>query len=113
MSEPDHGGPICAGKSWCADNLSVSTHNPEEARRAVDELAEAGVDGIKVIFDDLGLLADPLPKMNREVLAAIVEQSHARSLPVVAHVFSSEDAGVVVEAGVDALMHVPLRDLFS
>jgi enamidase len=106
-------GPICAGKSWCVDNLTVSTDSPEEARRAVDELAASGVDGIKVVVDDLSMLSDPLPKMKREVLAAIVEQAHRHSLPVVAHVLTSQDAGVVVEAGVDALVHVPLRDLFS
>ena len=106
-------GPICAGKPWCVDNLTVSTNSPADARRAVDELAASGVDGIKVVVDDLSLLSDPLPKMKLDVLMAIVEQSHSHSLPVVAHAMSSEDAGVVIEAGVDALVHVPLRDLFG
>ncbi len=44
---------------------------------------------------------------------AIVEQSHSHSLPVIAHAMSSEDASAVIDAGVDALVHVPFRDLLS
>jgi imidazolonepropionase-like amidohydrolase len=104
---------ICGGKPWCTENLTLSTNDPDEARRGVDALADAGVDGIKVMFDDFSMAGAALPKMRHDVLTAIVEESHRRSLPVVAHVFTSEDAGVVVEAGVDALVHVPNRNLFS
>ncbi len=106
-------GPICASKPWCARNLTISTNDPAQARRAVDELADEGVDGIKLVCDDLRVLGGPYPKMKPEVLKAIVDQGHRRSLPVVAHVITSKDAGVVVDAGVDGLVHTPIKDLFS
>lgn len=106
---------MCGGKAWCSANLSYSTNDPVAARRAVDQLAERGVDGIKVIFDALDLLpfSDGYPKLQPEVLKAIVEQAHAHSLPVVVHVLSDEDGAIALEAGADALVHMPIPGLFS
>ncbi len=105
---------VCSGNAFCA-SVSISTNDPAVARRAVDELAERGVDGIKVIFDALDVLpfSDGYPKLRPEVLTAIVERAHAHSLPVVVHVLSAEDAATALEAGADALVHMPFRRLSS
>lgn len=106
---------MCHEIPWCVNNVSVSTNDPAVARRAVDELSTAGVDGIKVIFDafDLGLPFRGYPKLRPDVLAAIVERAHYHGLPVVAHVMKGTDAATVAEAGVDAIVHIPMKALFS
>ena len=105
---------LCAGNPFCA-SVSVSTDDPLVAREAVDGLADRDVDGIKVVFDALDLLpfSEGYPKLRRDVLTSIIERAHAHGLPVVAHVLTGEDAVTVVEAGADALAHLPFLGLES
>lgn len=99
---------IFGGKPFCS-TLSVGTDDPVAARLAVDQMAKQGVDGIKVIFDALDILpfSDGYPKLSAETLTAIIEQAHGHSLPAVVHVLSDEDGMIAVEAGADALVHMP------
>jgi imidazolonepropionase-like amidohydrolase len=68
---------------------------PEEAARAVDALAKAGVDLIKA---QSGLTAADY--------RAIVEAAHAHRLKVHAHVYTEDEVRAAFEAGVDVLQHV-------
>lgn len=107
-------GSICGGNAFCS-SVSISTNDPVTARRAVDQLAERKVDGIKIIFDALNIppFFDGYPKLQPEVMKAIIEQAHAHSLPAVVHVTSDEDGAIALDAGADALVHMPLPGLFS
>ncbi|MDQ8029120.1 MAG: amidohydrolase family protein [Brevundimonas sp.] len=75
---------------------------PDEARAAVDAMADAGVDVIKVWVDDLN---DSVPKMAPEIYAAAIQQAHARGLTAAAHIHDLEDAKGVIRAGVDIIGH--------
>lgn len=85
---------------------------PEEARRNVRELADAGVDLIKVIQERGGGRRDldPIPT---DVLAAIVDEAHAHDLPVTAHWGRLVDLAEVLDAGVDDLQHLESHDLLD
>ena len=86
---------------------------PDEARAAVDEMADSGVDMIKVWVDALD---DSVPKMTPKVYGAAIDQAHARGLKAAAHIHDLEDAKAVVAAGVDIVAHgvrdVPVDDAF-
>jgi imidazolonepropionase-like amidohydrolase len=94
----------------------VSAKSPEDARRVVREVAAGAAvaavsqkkpDWIKVRVDDnLGAGT----KMPPEVYRAVIEEAHARELPVAAHIFYLEDAKGLLRAGVDLLAH-SIRDL--
>ena len=87
----------------------VGAHTPEtvnEAEAVVSELDAAGVDAIKVQFDDLSWALDlRLPLMKLEVLTALIDEAHGRGLKVFAHAPMLEKAKTALRAGVDALLH--------
>lgn len=74
-----------------------------EARAAVDRMAAAGTDLVKIWVDAFG---GSLPvTMKPAIVRAVVEQAHARHLRVAAHIHDLADARMVVAAGVDVLAH--------
>jgi imidazolonepropionase-like amidohydrolase len=74
----------------------------EEARKAVQELAERKVDIVKIWVDDRG---GKYKKLTPELYGAIIDEAHKHGLRVTAHLFNLEDAKGLVKAGVDALAH--------
>ena len=68
---------------------------PEEAARAVDDLAKAGVDVIKAYVN-----------LTPAHYRAIVEAAHRQQIRVHAHVYAEQDVRNALEAGVDVLQHV-------
>ncbi|PYD47378.1 amidohydrolase family protein [Novacetimonas pomaceti] len=80
----------------------------DEARAAVDRMADEGTDLIKLWVDDFrnGVPgAKPLPKMSPEVYRAAIAQAHLRGKRVAAHIHDLSDARALVAAGVDILAH--------
>ena len=69
--------------------------SPEEAARATEELARAGVDVIKAWAG-----------LTRKDYAAIVETAHRHDIPVHAHVYDPISVRNALEMGVDVLQHV-------
>lgn len=74
----------------------------EEARAAVQELAAANVDFVKIWVDDRN---GRYPKLTPELYGAVIEEAHELGLRVTAHIFTLEDAKGVLRAGVDAFAH--------
>lgn len=74
----------------------------EEARAAVQELAAAEVDFVKVWVDDRN---GRYPKLTPELYGAVIDEAHQHGLRVTAHVFTLEDAKGLLRAGVDAFAH--------
>lgn len=72
---------------------------PEDGRRKVRRLAEAGVDMIKLIDQD---------QMTMEEVQAVVEEAHDRGLRVVAHAHRPEEIRRGLAAGVDDFEHTGL-----
>jgi len=108
-----YAGPfISAPEGYPADTdasarLGVST--PDEARQAVQKLAGEGVSYIKVALDD-GRGEEPLPVLSSDVLQVVVDEAHRLGLTVRAHVLDAKYLDLALNAGVDAIEHLPAPD---
>ncbi len=89
---------------WCRENLTRELPDPEAAREAVLELAEKGVDFIKVTYE-----SEEGAKLELPILKAIVAEAGSRNLEVVVHSTPARLAAEAIEAGVDGLVHVPFQ----
>lgn len=91
--------------------LKVET--PEEARRIVQEQAEAGFDLIKLWYI---VRPEETPAAFRPVAEAAIEEAHAAGKRVAVHATELETARAAVEAGADLLVHSvfdqPVDDAF-
>jgi imidazolonepropionase-like amidohydrolase len=74
----------------------------EEARRAVQELAERRVDLVKIWVDDRN---GQYEKLSAALYGPIIDEAHRHGLRVTAHLFALEDAKGLLRAGVDAFAH--------
>ena len=81
----------------------------EEARKQVDELAAQHVDAIKGILE-AGVPGYPFNRMNLDVLRAVVDEAHAKNLPVAIHTGDSKDVADAVSLGADSVEHGSFRD---
>jgi imidazolonepropionase-like amidohydrolase len=86
---------------------SLVVSSPEEARLAVLDEFDDGVDAIKVALEDGYAGAHDLPKLTPEELKAIVETAHAHGLPVSAHITQGAYLQPMLDAGVDDIAHLP------
>jgi len=93
------GFPMFAGIAY-----AITTEN--EARKAVQELAQRRVDIIKIWVDDREGRAKELP-INLSRL--IISEGHKVGLKVIAHIFYHKDAEELAAAGIDAFAHL-VRD---
>ena len=82
---------------------------PEEARKQVDELAAQHVDAIKGILEG-GVPGYTFNRINVDVLRAVVDEAHAKHLPVAIHTGDSKDAADAVSLGADSIEHGSFRD---
>ncbi len=73
-----------------------------EAIAKVDENAAKGADIIKVWIDAQG---GRHPKLTREYVAAVLEQARKHNLLTGAHVVELDDAKMVVDLGINVLLH--------
>jgi imidazolonepropionase-like amidohydrolase len=67
----------------------------------------AGASAIKIIIEDGPPPWYPKPRLTDEQIASIVKAAHAKSLPVYAHISTSELTELALNAGVDGIMHAP------
>ena len=74
----------------------------EEARAAVQELAEQGADLVKIWVDDRNGQYERLPP---ELYEPVIDEAHRHDLRVAAHIFRLEDAKGLLRAGLDAFAH--------
>lgn len=80
--------------------------NKEEARAQIDKLARARVDFIKVFYDDMrDAFAFPLPKLNKELMRAIISAAHAHNIKAMVHVYDTEGHKDALRAGADMMAH--------
>ncbi len=90
-------GAWVTGRVWpifpAESQIGIKT--PEEAGKATEDLAKAGVDVIKAWAG-----------LNRAHYEAIVEAAHRYDIRVHAHVYSPQAVRDALEAGVDVLQHV-------
>jgi imidazolonepropionase-like amidohydrolase len=92
------------GAAYAGIAYEVTTE--DEARKAVQELAARKVNLVKIWVDDRNGRA---PRLPANLFRAIIDEGHKHGLQVNAHVFYYTDAVDLVNAGVDALVHL-VRD---
>ena len=100
-------GPMIAAKGGAlGDEGGPTPATAAEARAAVTDLKGAGVDAIKVSWDDASWASTRrAPMMTMEVLRAIVDEGHRQGLKVYAHAPLLDFAKEALRAGVDGLLH--------
>jgi imidazolonepropionase-like amidohydrolase/ABC-type multidrug transport system permease subunit len=76
----------------------------DEARKQVDDLAAQQVDAIKGILE-AGVPGYSFNRIDLDVLRVVVEEAHARKLPVAIHTGSSRDVVDAVALGTDSVEH--------
>jgi imidazolonepropionase-like amidohydrolase len=86
--------------------IAYEVTNEDQARKAVQELAARKVNLIKIWVDDRNGRA---PRLAPDLFRAIIDEGHKHGLQVNAHVFYYTDAVDLVNAGIDALVHL-VRD---
>ena len=106
---------ICSHKPWCSEKLSYQVDDISSAREGVRYFARGGVQGIKLVYDSFNKtpLGGPdfdFPRLDKEVMAAIVAEAGQLGLPVVAHTKTVAETVDAVKAGVNALVHTALRE---
>jgi imidazolonepropionase-like amidohydrolase len=92
-------------QSWGANGYGRELRTPDEARRAVAELAERGARFAKLAFDArYPLLAVALAR-------AAADEAHRRGLAVAAHALDPAAVRSALDAGADVLAHAPVAPL--
>ena len=82
--------------------LALEVSTPDEARQHVDRLAAKGADLVKMWVDGHH---GAFEKLRLSVCRAIIDQAHKRGLLAVAHLYELGDAKLLVEAGLDMIVH--------
>ena len=82
--------------------LALEVSTPDEARQHVDRLAAKGADLVKMWVDGHH---GAFKKLRLSVCRAIIDQAHNRGLLAVAHLYELADAKLLVEAGLDMIVH--------
>lgn len=100
-------GSLWAADPWMAEHATRQIASPEQAREEVDRLAAAGVDQLKCVLTEFSAwIEEGLPRLELEVLAAIVDQAHRQhGLRVMVHTDTVQDIRDAIAAGADGLEH--------
>lgn len=78
---------------------------PSDVRAVVARVSEAGMEGVKVIVES-DHVGEPIPRMSPVLLEAAVEEAGRYGLPVFAHANSISELEAVVDAGMEAVVHL-------
>ncbi len=99
-------GTIYRGQHDLIDNATVQVAASDPAAKKVVELADRGVDFIKLVYDDGTFYAGRVPRLDRSIARGIADQAHSRGLPVIAHVGGREsEFADMLECGVNGVEH--------
>ena len=99
-------GGVCFGDEWCSKNLSCATNSETVARQCVRNLVAAGVDGLKLAFDNAeGFIPGGIPKLKEDVMRAIIDEAHKVGVRTLTHTLTLDDTAIAAHAGTDGLAH--------
>ncbi len=79
----------------------------EEARRATQDYLRMKPEFIKIWVDDRG---GRTKKLTPPLYLAIIEEAHKANIPVAAHNITLADAKLLMRAGVEGWLHLPVRN---
>ncbi|HUE82485.1 MAG TPA: amidohydrolase family protein [Pyrinomonadaceae bacterium] len=108
-------GPgFTAPNGWAGSLLPLARFEPktlEEAEQHVNQLADAGVDILKIYYDtQCCAFLNPLPKLELPIMERIIAQAHARNLRVMLHAYDTQFQIDALRAGVDIMAHSAVTD---
>ncbi|MFN2525327.1 MAG: amidohydrolase family protein, partial [Actinomycetota bacterium] len=87
--------------AWAPPGTGLEIASPDEARAAVDDLAQRGSAVIKIaLYPEVG------PTLDLETVSAIVAAAHDRGLKVTGHISGLAELDKAIAAGVDELAHM-------
>jgi len=89
--------------------LSMTVSSTDEVRAAVDYLAEAGANFIKVFAATDGSAPDQ-PTLTAEEIRAAVRRAQDHGLKTAAHTITRESISVCLQAGITCIEHAPELD---
>ena len=101
MSVPEGQDP--ATYDWSERGVWI-VRSPDEVRDIVNRLADAGMEGIKVVIESG--FGEDLPQMPLALVEAAVAAAAEREIPVFAHANSPHELEIAVAAGVHAVVHL-------
>jgi imidazolonepropionase-like amidohydrolase len=87
--------------------IALEVRGQAQARAAVRDLARRGADVIKIALEP----GFGWPVLTAAEVGAIVDEAHARELPVVAHATAQFGAELALTQGADELVHYPCGGL--
>jgi imidazolonepropionase-like amidohydrolase len=87
----------------------ITVSSEEEARLKVDMELDAGVDFVKIVFQEP--VFPQLANLSPSLGSFIVARAHARGIPVTAHVGTIRDLAMALDCGVDDIAHVVYDEL--
>ena len=96
-------GTFFRDNAFIRSNTSIELSEAGQARVAVRELAEAGVDAIKIVYSRW----PEAPMMTDDVLAAIVDEADAAGLQTFAHTATVDEYLAPAALGVGRFVHSP------
>jgi len=79
----------------------------DEARAAVEDYVRMKPEFVKIWVDDRG---GTTKKLTPELYLTIIEEAHRNNLPVAAHNVTLADAKLLMRAGVEGWLHLPVRN---
>ncbi len=103
-------GPgFTAPGGWAGANDPAARMEPttrEQVEKCLDILAGAGVDIVKIFYDDMSCaFTRSMDKMAKPVMEAIVRAAHARRLKVMVHAYDNRNHKETMAAGADIMAH--------
>ncbi len=91
-------------------SMAARVSGEVQARLTVGWIADGGADVIKAVLEPGGYGGmSPKPSLSPAELGAIADEAHARGLRLFVHVSTSVGARTALDAGADALAHVPIE----
>jgi imidazolonepropionase-like amidohydrolase len=89
-------GPLDRARVYTSGPSIRGLKTVDEVRQTVDRYVDQKVDRIKTHVT---------PQMTPELYGALIEQAHKRGMRVNAHIFTLDEAKMVLERGVDVIAH--------
>ncbi|MFT4713385.1 MAG: imidazolonepropionase-like amidohydrolase [Candidatus Azotimanducaceae bacterium] len=102
---------LTAPKGHCTEYgiLTRTMSSPEEATAVVKDLALSKPDVIKINYNQFGRL----PNIDKATLSAAISEATKSGIKTVVHINSLEDIRDAIEAGANAVTHLPRKKLIT
>lgn len=98
---------LCQGNGECQRESNAEVSMVEEARARVREVAAAGVDAVKLVYDNIIV---PETRIADDVVAAIADEARLNGLTLLVHLTDDDvTVGRIVDLGARGFMHSDMQ----